>query len=119
RFGGTGLCLAISKRLAEMMGRELYAESEGIDKGSNFIFSITAETAQVAQRKTARDIKGIQSILQDKRVLIVDDNATNRRILALQTEKWGMRSRETEYPHQALQWIEAGEHFDLAIFDLQ
>jgi signal transduction histidine kinase/DNA-binding response OmpR family regulator len=119
KFGGTGLGLAISKRLAEMMGGELHAESEGIGKGSNFIFSIKTETAKVNQRKTARDIKGIQSILQDKRVLIVDDNATNRRILALQTEKWGMRSRETEYPRQALQWIESGENFDLAIFDLQ
>ncbi|HVF24771.1 MAG TPA: GAF domain-containing protein [Anaerolineales bacterium] len=119
KFGGTGLGLAISKRLAEMMGGELHAESEGIGKGSNFIFSFKTETTKVAQRKTARDIKGIQSILQDKRVLIVDDNATNRRILALQTEKWGMRSRETEYPRQALQWIEAGENFDLAIFDLQ
>ena len=119
KFGGTGLGLAISKRLAEMMGGELHAESEGIGKGSNFVFSIKTETAKVAQRKTARDIKGIQSILQNKRVLIVDDNATNRRILALQTEKWGMRSRETEYPRQALQWIETGENFDLAIFDLQ
>ncbi|MDQ3006832.1 MAG: GAF domain-containing protein, partial [Chloroflexota bacterium] len=119
KFGGTGLGLAISKRLAEMMGGELHAESEGIGKGSNFIFSIKTETAKVAQRKIARDIKGIQSILQDKRVLIVDDNATNRRILALQTEKWGMRARETEYPRQALQWLEAGENFDLAIFDLQ
>src|SRR6185503_15847260 len=119
KFGGTGLGLAISKRLAEMMGGELRAESEGIGKGSNFIFSIKSETAKVAQRKTARNIKGIQSILQDKRVLIVDDNATNRRILTLQTEKWGMRSRETEHPLEALQWIEAGEHFDLAILDLQ
>ena len=119
RFGGTGLGLAISKRLAEMMGGELHAKSEGIGKGSNFIFSIKTETAKVSQRKTARDIKGIQFILQDKRVLIVDDNATNRRILALQTEKWGMRSRETEHPRQALQWLEEGEHFDLAILDLQ
>ena len=92
RFGGTGLGLAISKRLAEMMGGELHAESEGIGKGSTFIFTVKTETAQITQRKTARDIKEIQSILQDKRVLIVDDNATNRRILALQTEKWGMRS---------------------------
>ena len=108
KFGGTGLGLAISKRLAEMMGGELHAESEGIGKGSTFIFTVKTETAQITQRKTARDIKEIQSILQDKRVLIVDDNATNRRILALQTEKWGMRSRETEHPREALRWIEEG-----------
>ena len=102
KFGGTGLGLAISKRLAEMMGGEMHAESKGIGKGSTFIFTIKAEPAKIAERKTARDIKGIQSILQDKRVLIVDDNATNRRILTLQTEKWGMSPRETEHPGEAL-----------------
>ncbi|HLO18194.1 MAG TPA: response regulator, partial [Anaerolineales bacterium] len=119
RFGGTGLGLAISKRLAEMMGGEMHAESKGISKGSTFIFTINAEPAKVTERKTARDIKGIQSVLHDKRVLIVDDNATNRRILTLQTEKWGMHPRETEYPRQALEWIKGGEDFDLAILDLQ
>jgi GAF domain-containing protein/DNA-binding response OmpR family regulator len=119
KFGGTGLGLAISKRLAEIMGGEMRAESQGIGKGSRFIFTIQAEPAQVSQRKTARDIKGIQSVLQDKRVLIVDDNATNRRILMLQTEKWGMRPRETAHPHEALEWIRKGESFDLAILDLQ
>ncbi|HEY6008437.1 MAG TPA: response regulator, partial [Geobacteraceae bacterium] len=57
--------------------------------------------------------------MHDKCVLIVDDNATNRRILTLQTEKWGMNPRETEHPGEALKWIEAGEKFDLAILDLQ
>jgi CheY-like chemotaxis protein len=119
KFGGTGLGLAISKRLAEIMGGEMHAESAGIGKGSTFIFSIKAESAKVAERKTARDIKGIQSILQDKRVLIVDDNATNRRILVLQTEKWGMHARETGHPREALGWLQNEERFDLAILDLQ
>jgi GAF domain-containing protein/DNA-binding response OmpR family regulator len=119
KFGGTGLGLAISKRLAEMMGGEMRAESRGLGKGSTFIFSIHAEPAQVTERRTARDIKGIQSVLHGKRVLIVDDNATNRRILSLQTEKWGMLPHETESPREALRWIEAGEAFDLAILDLQ
>ncbi|HSK87844.1 MAG TPA: GAF domain-containing protein, partial [Anaerolineales bacterium] len=119
KFGGTGLGLAISKRLAEMLGGEMHAESEGIGQGARFIFTIQAEPANVTPRKMARDIKGIQTILQDKHVLVVDDNATNRRILALQTEKWGMVPRDTEYPRQALEWIKAGEHFDLAILDLQ
>jgi GAF domain-containing protein/DNA-binding response OmpR family regulator len=119
KFGGTGLGLAISQRLAEMMGGEMRAESGGIGKGSTFIFTINAEPAEVAERKTSRDLKGIQAILEGKRVLIVDDNATNRRILTLQTEKWGMDTRETEYPSEALRWITAGERFDLAILDLQ
>ncbi|HXD10440.1 MAG TPA: response regulator, partial [Anaerolineales bacterium] len=118
KFGGTGLGLAISKRLSEMMGGEMRAESSGIGSGATFFFSIKAEPAKVTERKTDRDIKGIQPTLQNKRVLIVDDNATNRRILKLQTEKWGMTSQETEFPTQAIQWIQAGEHFDLIIADM-
>ena len=118
KFGGTGLGLAISKRLAEIMGGEMHAESDGIGTGSKFIFTIQAEPAKVAERKTARDIMGIQPALQGKTVLIVDDNATNRRILKLQTEKWGMTSRDTEYPRQAIEWIQKGERFDLIITDM-
>ncbi|HLF74543.1 MAG TPA: GAF domain-containing protein [Anaerolineales bacterium] len=119
RFGGTGLGLAISKRLAEMMQGQMRAESDGLGKGSTFIFTIKAEPADIPARKSSRDIKGIQLALQNKRVLIVDDNATNRRILMLQTKKWGMNPRETAHPPQALEWIRAGEQYDLAILDLQ
>jgi len=118
KFGGTGLGLAISKRLAEMMGGEMNAESKGIGEGAKFIFTIRAASVEVIERKTARDVKGIQSALQGKTVLIVDDNATNRRILKLQTEKWGMTARETEFPRQAIQWIQNDEHFDLIITDM-
>jgi CheY-like chemotaxis protein/anti-sigma regulatory factor (Ser/Thr protein kinase) len=119
KFGGTGLGLAISKRLVEMMGGEMHVESGGVGKGSKFFFTIRAEAIKIPERKTERDIKGIQSALSNKRLLIVDDNATNRRILALQTEKWGMTARETEHPREALQWIQNGERFDLVILDLQ
>ena len=119
KFGGTGLGLAISKRLAEILGGEMRAESAGIGKGSTFIFTIKAEPAKILERKTERDLKGIQSVLHGKRVLIVDDNATNRHILMLQTEKWGMSPLETEYPHEALEWLQNGEPFELAILDLQ
>ena len=118
KFGGTGLGLVISKRLAEIMGGEMHAESKGVGYGSCFIFSIHAEPVLVTERRTARDIKGIQPALQGKRVLIVDDNATNRRILTLQTEKWGMEPRDTEYPRQAIEWIKEGQRFDLVITDM-
>ena len=62
---------------------------------------------------------GPDSSLGDKRVLVVDDNATNRRILALQTESWGMHPRDTGSPLEALAWIRDGESFDLAILDMQ
>jgi CheY-like chemotaxis protein len=60
----------------------------------------------------------VQSELRGRRILIVDDNATNRKILHVQTTKWGMIPRETESPHEALQWIQAGEPYDLAILDM-
>ncbi|HEY5902651.1 MAG TPA: response regulator, partial [Anaerolineales bacterium] len=118
KFGGTGLGLAISKRLAEIMGGGMHAESEGTGRGAVFTFSIKAEPARVSARKTARDVIGIQTVLEGRRALIVDDNATNRRILALQTGKWGMVPCETESPREALKWIKEGQPFDLVITDM-
>jgi GAF domain-containing protein/DNA-binding response OmpR family regulator len=117
KYGGTGLGLAISKRLSELMGGEMWAESEGLGKGSSFIFSVIATTANLPAAKQREHI-GLQPELQGKRILIVDDNATNRRILNLQTAKWGMLTRDTESPNEALQWIQEEESFDLAILDM-
>jgi CheY-like chemotaxis protein len=51
-------------------------------------------------------------------MLVVDDNATNRRVLALQAAKWGMVPKDAERPADALGWIQAGEQFDIAILDM-
>jgi len=117
KYGGTGLGLAISKRLSELMGGHMWAESGGPGKGSTFLFSIAVPTAQLPPARL-RDFVGAQPELAGKRVLVVDDNATNRRILSLQTAKWGMQSRDTESPLEAVRWLEAGESFDLAILDM-
>jgi len=118
RYGGTGLGLAISKRLAELMGGTMWAKSEGSGKGSTFAFTINAPIAADLPGGKKREFSGIQPELSGKRILIVDDNATNRRVLATQTAKWGMVSLDTEFPREAIQWIQNGEVFDLAILDM-
>jgi CheY-like chemotaxis protein len=66
---------------------------------------------------TRRDFLGVQPALKGKHVLVVDDNVTNRRILALQMAKWGMRVEDTEDPARAIAML-AADRFDLAIVDM-
>ncbi|MBN8508075.1 MAG: GAF domain-containing protein [Burkholderiales bacterium] len=116
KYGGTGLGLAISKLLAELMGGTMWAESAGPGLGSTFHFTMRCVPAELPQG-TRRDFLGQQPQLAGKRILVVDDNATNRRILALQTAKWGMVVHDTEFPAQALQRLQA-ERYDLGVVDM-
>jgi signal transduction histidine kinase/DNA-binding response OmpR family regulator len=117
RYGGTGLGLAISKRLSELMGGHMWVESEGVpDRGATFFFDIQAQAAPRPERPFQQ---GAQPDLRGKRLLVVDDNATNRRILILQSRAWGMEVRDTASPHEALEWVRRDEPFDLAILDMQ
>jgi CheY-like chemotaxis protein/HPt (histidine-containing phosphotransfer) domain-containing protein len=115
RYGGTGLGLAISRRLAEAMGGRMWAESR-VGEGSAFHFTIQAEASDAPVRAYER--RGAPQ-LEGRRVLIVDDNATNRQILGRQTQSWGMLPRATEHPAEALEWIRRGDPFDVAILDMQ
>ena len=112
-YGGTGLGLAISRRLCELMGGRISVESEE-GRGSTFRFAIRA-----AETSLPAPVTDMPPDLAGRRVLVVDDNDTNRRILTLLAGKWGMTVRETASPVEALAWIEDGEPFDLVLLDFQ
>jgi PAS domain S-box-containing protein len=115
RYGGTGLGLAISRRLVELMGGTMWVESED-GKGSTFHVALVAEEADVPARIPVRE--GLP-VLRGKRVLVVDDNATNREIVSRQVRSWEMRPVAVEHPSEALALIVAGERFDVAVLDMQ
>jgi PAS domain S-box-containing protein len=117
KYGGTGLGLAVSKRLSELMGGTMWVESEGIPgKGSAFHFTIRAPEARAVKIQPA--LQGQAPELRRRSLLLVDDNATNRRILTLQAQGWGMHPHTTGSPEEALGWARRGDRFDLALIDL-
>ena len=116
KFGGTGLGLSICKQLCEMMGGEIGVESKpGVGSTFRFTLQLKKRTAQEASAP-------LRENLQDLRVLIVDDNETNRTILHHQVASWGIRDGSAESGPQALDMLrraaEAGTPFDVAILDM-
>jgi PAS domain S-box-containing protein len=114
KFGGTGLGLVVSKRLAEMMGGTMWVESKGLGQGATFFFTLQTESAPPIAR-----ILILPEQLRGKHVLVVDDNANNRLILTKQIQSWQMEAVAVESGREALSLIDRGEKFDLAILDMQ
>ncbi|MBC8051608.1 MAG: response regulator [Sphingobacteriaceae bacterium] len=115
KYGGTGLGLVICERLAKLMGGEIQVESrEG--EGTSFRFTVDCKiSTEISKPLVYFGISGCEG----KKVLIVDDNQTNLKILKTQLELWKLIITVTSSGNEALKVLSEGNTFDLVISDMQ
>ena len=125
KYGGTGLGLAICKQLVSLMGGEIGVESQ-LAKGSKFWFEVTLAKQLYpisSEGNGFANANGERELLLNRRLLVVDDNATNRKIIHHQATRWGMLVDQAASATTALQAIqEAAKQknlYDIAVVDMQ